>query len=122
LFLSSNGSHLFGNAFVEWGATQAVAHARPLVVVGRFGMRFKPKPFTSVAIFEDAAKANPTPSETDPEGSAVDAGMLAYYAWLGVRRYPECRRTACLCVFEGRRNLLAGCGKTRLKDVTPEML
>jgi hypothetical protein len=106
LFLSSNGSQLFGNAFVEWGATQAVAHARPLVVVGRFGMRFKPKPFTSVAIFEDAAKANPVPSETDPEGSAVDAGMLAYYAWLGVRRYPECRRTACLCVFEGRRNLL----------------
>jgi hypothetical protein len=104
LFLSNNGSQLFSNAFVEWGTSQAVAHARPRVVVGEFGLRFKPKPFTSVAIFEDPAKANPLPSEPDPEGSAVDAGMLAYYSWLGMRRYPECRRAACLCLFES-----AGC-------------
>ena len=100
LFLSGNGSQLFSNAFVEWGTAQAVAHARPVVVVGEFGLRFKPKPFTSVAIFEDAARANPLPSVPDPEGSAVDAGMLAYYAWLAMRRYPECRRTACVCLFE----------------------
>ena len=100
LFLSNNGSQLFSNAFVEWGTTQAVAHARPLVVVTEFGLRFKPKPFTSVAVFEDPARANPLPSEPDPEGSAVDAGMLAYYTWLGMRRYPECQRTACVCLFE----------------------
>jgi len=106
LFLSNNGSQLFGNAFVEWGTCQAVAHARPRVVVAEFGLRSKPKPFTSVAIFEDPARANPLPSEPDPEGSAVDAGMLGYYAWLGMRRYPECRRAACLCLFESARYLL----------------
>jgi hypothetical protein len=106
LLLSNNGSQLFSNAFVEWGTSQAVAHARPLVVVGEFSLRSKPKPFTSVAIFEDPAKANPLPSEPDPEGSAVDAGILAYYAWLGMRRYPECRRAACLCLFESARYLL----------------
>ena len=100
LFLSNNGSQLFGNAFVEWGTTQALAHARPLVVVAEYGVRFKPKPFTSVAIFEDPTRANPLPSEPDPEGSATDAGMLAYYTWLATRRYPECQRTVCVCLFE----------------------
>jgi hypothetical protein len=106
LFLTNNGSQLFSNAFVEWGITQSVAHARPLVVVGEFGLRAKPKPFTSVAIFEDPGKANPLPSEPDPEGSALDAGMLAYYAWLGMRRYPECQGAACLCLLESARYLL----------------
>lgn len=106
LFLSNNGSQLFGNAFVEWGTTQALAHARPRVVVVEYGLRFKPKPFTSVAIFEDPATANPLPAEPDPQGSALDAGMLAYYAWLATRRYPECRRTACLCVFQNSRSML----------------
>jgi hypothetical protein len=106
LFLTNNGSQLFGNAFVEWGTTQAVAHARPRLIVGEFGLRFKPKPFTSVAIFEDPAKANPLPAEPDPEGSAVDAGMLSYYAWLGMRRYPECQRAACVCLLESGRSLL----------------
>src|SRR5581483_2963968 len=106
LFLTNNGSQLFSNAFVEWGITQAAAHARPRVVLGEFGLRDKPKPFTSVAIFEDPARANPLPSQPDPEGSAVDAGMLAYYAWLGMRRYPECRTTGCVCLLESARCLL----------------
>lgn len=106
LFLSNNGSQLFSNAFLEWGTTQAVAHARPVVVLGEFGLRMKPKPFTSVAIFEDPATANPLPSVPDPEGSAVDAGMLAYYTWLEMRRYPECRRTACVCLFENAPHIL----------------
>ena len=100
LFLTNNGSQLFANAFVEWGVAQAAAHARPIVVIAEYGLRFKPKPFTSVAIFEDPAQVNPLPSESDPEGSAIDAGILAYYTWLGVRRFPECRRTLCLCLFE----------------------
>jgi len=100
LFLSNNGTQLFSNAFVEWGTAQAAAHARPVLVVGEFGLRPKPKPFTSVAIFENPATASPLPSAPDPEGSAVDAAMLAYYAWLEMRRYPECQRTPCVCLFE----------------------
>jgi thiol-disulfide isomerase/thioredoxin len=100
LFLTGNGAPLLSSAFVEWGAAQAVAQARPVVLVGEFGIRFKPKPFTSVAVFENQAKASPVPDTPDPEGSAIDAGMLAYYAWLATQRFPECGRTACLCLFE----------------------
>jgi hypothetical protein len=101
LFLTGNGSPLFSNAFVEWGAVEAMAHARPTVVLAEFGLRNKPKPFTSVAVFENQEKATPQPPVPDPEGSALDAVMLAYYTWLGAARYVEYQRTACLCLFEG---------------------
>jgi hypothetical protein len=77
-----------------------MAHARPTVVLGEFGLRDKPKPFTSVAVFENQQKATPQPPAPDPEGSAVDAEMLAYYTWLGTTRYVEYQRAACLCLFE----------------------
>ena len=100
LFLTGNGSPLFCNAFVEWAAVEAMAHARPIVVLAEFGLRNKPKPFTSVAVFENQEKATPQPPVPDPEGSAVDAVMMAYYTWLGTARYVEYQRTACLCLFE----------------------
>src|SRR5208282_1944621 len=50
LFLSGNGSLIFSNAFVEWAASEALRRARPSVMVIRFGMRAKPKPFTGIAI------------------------------------------------------------------------
>jgi len=100
LFLTGNGSPLFSNAFVEWGAVEAMAHARPTVVLAEFGLRNKPKPFTSVAVFENQEKATPQAPVPDPEGSALDAVMLAYYTWLGAARYVEYQRTACLCLFE----------------------
>ena len=101
LFLTGNGSPLFSNSFVEWGAVEAMGHARPTVVLAEFGLRNKPKPFTSVAVFENQEKATPQPPVPDPEGSAVDAVMMAYYTWLGAARYVEYQRTACLCVFDG---------------------
>jgi hypothetical protein len=101
LFLTGNGSPLFSSSFVEWGAVEAMSHARPTVVVAEFGLRNKPKPFTSVAVFENQEKATPQPPVPDPEGSAVDAVMLAYYTWLGTTRYVEYQRTGCLCVFDG---------------------
>jgi len=101
LFLTGNGSPLFSSSFVEWGAVEAMGHARPTVILAEFGLRNKPKPFTSVAVFENQEKATPQPPVPDPEGSAVDAVMMAYYTWLGTARYVEYQRTACLCVFEG---------------------
>lgn len=100
LFLTGNGSPLFSSAFVEWGAVEAMRHARPTVVVAEFGLRNKPKPFTSVAVFENQEKATPQPPAPDPEGSAVDAVILAYYTWLGAARYVEYQRAACLCLFD----------------------
>jgi len=101
LFLTGNGSPLFSSSFVEWGAVEAMGHARPTVILAEFGLRNKPKPFTSVAIFENQETATPQPPVPDPEGSAVDAVMMAYYTWLGAAHYAEYQRTACLCIFDG---------------------
>jgi hypothetical protein len=100
LFLTGNGSPLFSSAFVEWGAVEAIRHARPTVVVAEFGLRNKPKLFTSVAVFENQEKATPQPPVPDPEDSAVDAVIMAYYTWLGAARYVEYQRAACLCLFD----------------------
>ena len=100
LFLSGNGAVIFPNSFVEWTASEAIRRARPRVVVARFGMRIKPKPFTSIAIFENQQKVSSIPDADDPQGSAIDANILARYVWLAASRYPEMERMCCVCVAE----------------------
>jgi hypothetical protein len=101
VFLNGNGAVIFGNSFVEWGASEALRRARPSVLVAHFGIRFKPKPFTSAAVFENQELANPAAPVEDIPGSALDAQMLALYVWLAAGRYPEYhRQTACLCFAE----------------------
>jgi hypothetical protein len=100
LFLSGNGALIFSNAFVQWAASEALRRARPRLVIGRFGVRTKPKPFTSIAIFENQQKISAMPDLADPGGSAVDALILARYIWLSALRFPERRDTCCLCVAE----------------------
>jgi hypothetical protein len=102
LFLSGNGAFIFSNAFVEWAASEAIRRARPRTIVARFGMRSKPKPFTSIAVFENQQRISSLPDEDDPENSAIDAAILARYVWLSVSRYPEHEQTICLCVCESR--------------------
>jgi hypothetical protein len=101
LLLNGNGGLVFPNSFVEWGSVEALRRARPSMLVAHFGTRNKPKPFTSVAVFENQEKASPHPDIEDLPGSAVDAQMLAYYVWLAATRYPEYYgRTVCLCLAE----------------------
>ena len=100
LFLSGNGAVIFPNSFVEWTASEAIRRARPRVVIARFGMRIRPKPFTSIAVFENQQKVSSVPDADDPDGSAIDAGILARYVWLSASRYPEMERTSCVCVAE----------------------
>jgi hypothetical protein len=100
LFLSGNGAFIFSNAFVEWGVAEALRRARPRTMVARFGMRSKPKPFTSIAVFENQQRISSLPDVDDPENSAIDAMILARYAWLSASRYPEHGQTICLCVSE----------------------
>jgi hypothetical protein len=102
LYLTGNGAVIFGNSFVEWAASEALRRARPSLVAARFGMRSKPKPFTGVAVFENQDQVNPLPAVDDPEGSSLDAQMLALYVWLAAARYDEYRRgTVCVCIAEG---------------------
>jgi hypothetical protein len=102
LYLSGNGALIFGNSFVEWGASEAFRRARPLFLAAQFGVRNKPKPFTGVAVFENPDQANPLPAVADLPGSALDAQMLALYVWLAASRYEEYQHnTACVCLAEG---------------------
>jgi hypothetical protein len=101
LYLSGNGAVIFGNSFVEWAASEAFRRARPSLVVARFGVRSKPKPFTGVAVFDNPDQVNPLPAVDDFDGSAVDAQMLALYVWLAAGRYEEYQRsTVCVCIAE----------------------
>jgi hypothetical protein len=86
LLLSGNGSLVFPNSFVQWGASEALRRAQPQVLLASFGMRQKLKPFSSTVLFEDQHRSNPTPDEDDPAGSLVDAMMLAQYVHLASQR------------------------------------
>ncbi|MFI5098298.1 MAG: hypothetical protein ACHQT6_10030 [Candidatus Acidiferrales bacterium] len=101
LYLSGNGALIFSNSFVEWSASEAFRRARPSFVMAQFGVRSKPKPFTSVAVFDNPDEVNPLPAVDDLQGSALDAQVLALYVWLAASRYDEYRRnTVCLCIAE----------------------
>lgn len=86
LFLSGNGSLVFNNSFVQWGASEALRRVQPQVLLACFGIREKLKPFSSMVLFEDQTRSNPTPDEDDPAGSLVDGLMLAEYAYLAAQR------------------------------------
>jgi len=126
LFLSGNGAIIFSNAFVEWAASEALRRARPRGVIARFGMRSKPKLFTGIAIFENQQTINPIPDVDDPEGSAIDAVILARYIWEAVLRYPEGEQTLGLCVAEHNHSayVIPPAGKdlswTGERSITPE--
>jgi len=128
LFFSGNGALIFSNAFVEWAASEAIRRARPRVMVCRFGMRSKPKPFTGIAIFENQKTISMLRDEDDPQGSAVDALILARYIWLSAARHPEGAQTAFVCVSEASRTAYVippegrSLAWTAAERVTPEAL
>jgi hypothetical protein len=86
LLLSGNGSLVFNNSFVQWGASEALRRVQPQVLIAAFGMRQKLKPFSSTVLFEDQTRSNPVPDAEDAEGSAVDSLMLAGYVHLAAQR------------------------------------
>lgn len=100
VYLSGNGALIFSNAYVEWTASEAIRRARPRALFARFGMRAKPKAFTGIAIFENQQRISSLPDVDDPQGSALDAVVLARYILLSAQRYPESEQTAFLCIAE----------------------
>jgi len=108
LFLSGNGSMLFGNSFVEWGAAEAMRRAQPQVMICHFGIRNRLKPFSSVVLFEDQSRANPVPEQEDPAASLIDAQILAEYVYLTAARLPTYQgRTLGLFAVADRNSVLA---------------
>ncbi|KAA6464772.1 hypothetical protein DYQ86_02085 [Acidobacteria bacterium AB60] len=101
LYLSGNGAVIFGNSFVQWGASEALRRARPRFLAAKFSVRSKPKPFTGVAVFDNPDQINPLPAVDDVPGSTIDAQILAAYIWLAAARYGEYQSgTACVCIAE----------------------
>ncbi len=108
LFLSGNGALLFGNSFVQWGASEAFRRAAPQVTFCRFGVRPKLKPFSSVVLFEDQNRANPVKDQPDPEGSFIDTQLLMEYIYLSAQRGVEyAGRTLVLVAVPEQNRMLA---------------
>jgi hypothetical protein len=107
LLLSGNGSLVINNSFVQWCASEALRRAQPQALLAAFGIRDKPKPFSSLAWFEDQSRANPTPDQPDLAGSLIDDQMLSQYVSLTTRRLkPYAGRTLALFAAVDRNSAL----------------
>jgi hypothetical protein len=107
LLLSGNGSLVFNNSFVQWGASESMRRAQPQALVASFGIRVKPKPFSSLVWFEDQQRSNPNPDDPDPEGSLTDGLMLSEYVLLSAQRLAAYHnRTLFVMAVEGLNKVL----------------
>ena len=112
LLLSGNGSLVFNNSFVQWGAAEALRRVQPQVLIASFGVRPKLKPFSSSVLFEDQTRANPVAEQEDPAGSMIDSLKLAEYVYLASQRVPA---------YEGRLiTLMASADLSRVLVLGPE--
>jgi hypothetical protein len=108
VLLGGNGTLLVNNTFVEWSAVQALKRAQPRLLVARFGVRDKMKPFSSLLLFSSPRPTDQVPSLEDPLGSFVDVEQLSYYVWLGAEKSAAYRgKTLYLLLAEGVDEMLA---------------
>jgi hypothetical protein len=114
LFLTGNGTLFVNNTFVEWGAVQAIRRAQPRLLVTRYGVRDKMKPFSSLLLFSQPRASDQIPDIEDPVGSFIDVEQLAHYVWLNAEKSPAYRqRTLHVLLAEGVDDMLvirAGAG------------
>ncbi len=86
VLLTGNGTLFVNNTFVEWAAVQALRRAQPRVLVTRFGVRDKLKPFSSLLLFSQPRASDQIPLIEDPVGSFIDVEQLSYYVWLNAEK------------------------------------
>ena len=108
VFLAGNGTLLLNNTFVEWASVQALKRAEPRLLVARFGVRDKMKPFSSLLLFSSPRPTDQVPILEDPFGSFVDVEQLSYYVWLNAEKSAAYRgKTLYLLLAEGVDEMLA---------------
>jgi hypothetical protein len=108
VLLAGNGTLITNNTFVEWSAVQALRRAQPRILVTRFGVRDKLKPFSSMILFSQARASDHAPIVQDPVGSFIDVEQLSYYVWLNAEKNPAYRKkTLYLFLAEGVNEMLA---------------
>ncbi len=87
---------------------QALKRAQPRLLVARFGVRDKMKPFSSLLLFSSPRPTDQIPILEDPFGSFVDVEALSYYVWLNAEKSAAYRgKTLYLLLAEGVDELLA---------------
>jgi hypothetical protein len=133
VLLTGNGTLLMNNTFVEWAAIQALRRAQPRMLVTRYGVRDKLKPFSSMVLFSQPRASDQIPVAPDPAGSFIDVEQLCYYVWLNAEKNPAYRkRTLYLFLAEGVDEMLvirpegptvapSGPSPARLSDVHATM-
>lgn len=108
VFLTGNGTLFVNNTFVEWAAVQALRRAQPRILVARYGVRDRLKPFSSMLLFSQPRVSDRIPDIEDPVGSFVDVEKLSYYVWLNAEKGAGYRgRTLYLFLAEGFDEMLA---------------
>jgi hypothetical protein len=108
VFLTGNGTIFVNNTFVEWAAAQALRRAQPRMLVTRFGVRQRLRPFSSMLLFSQPRGADQAPPVEDPAGSFIDVEQLSYYVWLNAEKSPAYRKqTLYLFLAEGVDEMLA---------------
>jgi hypothetical protein len=108
VLLGGNAALLVNNTFVEWAAVQALKRAEPRLLVARFGVRDKMKPFSSLLLFSSPRANDQVPILEDPFGSFVDVEQLSYYVWLNAEKSAAYRgKTLYLLLAEGVDEMLA---------------
>ena len=108
VLLAGNGTLLLNNTFVEWASVQALKRAEPRLLVARFGVRDKMKPFSSLLLFSSPRPTDQVPTLEDPLGSFVDVEQLSYYIWLNAEKSAAYRgKTLYLLLAEGVDEMLA---------------
>lgn len=108
VFLTGNGTLFVNNTFVEWTAVQALRRAQPRILVTRYGVRDKLKPFSSLLLFSQPRPSDQIPLIEDPVGSFVDVEQLSYYVWLNAEKSAAYRKkTLYLFLAEGVDEMLA---------------
>jgi hypothetical protein len=108
VLLAGNGTLITNNTFVEWSAVQALRRAQPRILVTRFGVRDKLKPFSSMILFSQSRPSDQIPVAQDPVGSFIDVEQLSYYVWLNAEKNPAYRnKTLYLFLAEGVNEMLA---------------
>ena len=108
VLLTGNGTLFVNNTFVEWAAVQALRRAQPRLLVARYGVRDKLKPFSSLLLFSQPRTSDQIPLIEDPVGSFIDVEQLSYYVWVQAEKSAAYRgKTLYLFLAESQDELLA---------------
>jgi hypothetical protein len=108
VLLTGNGTLFVNNTFVEWAAVQALRRAQPRLLVARYGVRDRLKPFSSLLLFSQPRASDQIPLIEDPLGSFIDVEQLSYYVWLQAEKSAAYRKkTLYLFLAESQDEMLA---------------